>query len=352
MGWRRTVKGRKSVRKDRSSSARDPTPKGLLLSQTTVKTSYHIGGGEMVIATEVFDTFWKFAAERKAIYDKRINGHDAPWVLQHIIARTTFTLLYSWTDDPILQAYRFCNTFRMTDATCQYIIRYVIRAGSQAPAELVFRVLLFDIFTRIGTWEFLLRNIGAPIWATYNRDDYARVLDQAKEEGMTLYTGSFQKPAPFYGHDSAFMNHLHALELLMEADLPGRLVAATSMADLFNWLRTFKGMGDFSAYQLLLNLSYTGLGQFSDAESFVVLGCGAHAGLKRCFRGELSRSMKVDLVRWMQRTQQDHFTRLGLSCTLGPPGSKHHVMSVCDIEHTLCEVDKVGHVLCHAQRGF
>jgi hypothetical protein len=157
---------------------------------------------------------------------------------------------------------------------------------------------------------------------------------------MILYTGSFQKPAPYHGHEFAFMNHLHALELLMKADLPGRLVAATHMADVFDWLCTFKGMGDFTAYQLLLNLSYTGLGKFEDADSFVVLGIGAHAGIGRCFNGELSPDTKVAIVRWMQRTQREHFARLGLSCTLGPPGSKYHEMSVSDVEHTLCEVDK------------
>lgn len=231
----------------------------------------------------------------------------------------------------------------MTDATCQYMIRYVIKAGSQEPAELVFRVVLFDTFTRIDTWEYIVQELGAPTWATYDRREYAQVLGQAREDGMPLYTGSFQKPSPDYGYKIAFMNHLHALERLME-DLPGRLVSATRMADLFSWLRTFKGMGDFNAYQLLLNLSYTGLGEFSDADSFVILGCGARAGLNRCFsHGISSHAKELEVVRWMQRTQRDHFSRLGLSCTLGPPGSPFHEMGVCDIEHTLCEVDKVGY---------
>lgn len=225
------------------------------------------------------------------------------------------------------------------------MIRYVIKAGSQAPAELVFRVVLFDTFTRTDTWEYIIQNLGAPTWETYDRSTYTEVLCQAREDGRSLYTGSFQKPAPDYGHKIACVNHLHALEVLMKADLPGRLVAATRMADIFDWLRTFKGMGDFNTYQLLLNLSYTGLGNFSDADSFVILGCGARAGLNQCFRqGLSSHARELDVVRWMQRTQRDHFSRLGLSCTLGPPDSPFHEMGVCDIEHTLCEVDKVGYI--------
>jgi hypothetical protein len=186
-----------------------------------------------------------------------------------------------------------------------------------------------------------LREIGAPTWATYKRDTYENALRRAKDSGMALYTGSFQKPAPKHGYPENFVNHLKLLELLMEDDLPGRFVAATRMADIFDWLLTFKGMGAFNAYQLLLNLTYTGLTDFSDANSFVVLGPGSRAGLKRCFIQDLSPDQLLDIIRWMKSTQHEHFSRLGLSCTLGPPGSTHHRMQLCDIEHTLCEIDKV-----------
>ena len=41
------------------------------------KTTYTICG-EKFIATDVFDTFWRFAAERQSIYNKRKNGVVAP----------------------------------------------------------------------------------------------------------------------------------------------------------------------------------------------------------------------------------------------------------------------------------
>jgi len=141
----------------------------------------------------------------------------------------------------------------------------------------------------------------------------------------------------------------------MEDDLPGRFVAAKSMADIYDWLRTFKGMGCFNAYQLLLNLTYTGLANFPDTDPFVVVGPGARAGLKRCFGPNLSRSQELDIIRWMQSTQHEHFARLELSCTLGPPGSAYHKMQLCDIEHTLCEVDKyvrLSQRTGHAKRCF
>lgn len=220
-------------------------------------------------------------------------------------------------------------------------MQWVIKVGAQTPAELVFRVVLFDTFTRISTWEYLLKKVGAPLWSTYNRGVYLRALEAAKDDGISLYTGSFQKPAPKLGYDESYANHLVALELLMEDDLPGRLVKAKRMSDIYNWLRTFKGMGEFNTWQLIMNLSYTGLlAKCSDLDSFVALGCGAKAGLKRCFGSTLEPAMQLAVVRWMQETQADHFKRLCLvPATLGPD---HHEMQVCDIEHALCEIDKVS----------
>ena len=249
-----------------------------------------------------------------------------------------------WTTNPILHQGRFCNVFRVLDTTCQYMIHYVIYTGSQDPVELVFRVVLFDTFTRKETWEYLIKEMGALTWANYKRRSYVKILRKAMASGISVYTGSFQKPSPYnrYGMPEAFHNHLLALEALMEADLPGRLCGATSMEELYHWLRTFPGMGEFNTYQLLMNLTYTGLGKFMDADTFVVAGKGARAGLSLCFGRGLSKETELKIMQWMQRTQRRQLARLGLSCTLGPPGTPYYRLQLCDIEHCLCEITKVS----------
>jgi hypothetical protein len=64
-------------RKARLSSARDAAQKAPSRPKKAPKTTYIICG-EKVVATNVFDTFWWFAAERKSIYDKRTKGEAAP----------------------------------------------------------------------------------------------------------------------------------------------------------------------------------------------------------------------------------------------------------------------------------
>src|SRR3546814_18374696 len=78
----------------------------------------------------VLDTYWKFGAERLAMYLRRLAQPNGPW-----------------TDDPILRTYRFTNSFRAADRVSQYLIREIQydSARSPDPAEVIFRTLLFKI---------------------------------------------------------------------------------------------------------------------------------------------------------------------------------------------------------------
>jgi hypothetical protein len=58
------------------------------------------------VRPQIYDTYWKFAGERHAILLRRLAGETPPW-----------------TDDPVLGAYKFCNTYRAADRITQYIIR-------------------------------------------------------------------------------------------------------------------------------------------------------------------------------------------------------------------------------------
>lgn len=275
--------------------------------------------GKSFEPTLAFDTFWKLAAERHAIEERRRSGQPPPW-----------------TKDPILQSHKFCNTFRILDRGCQYLVTEVIEKGSQDPTEVTFRVLLFSLFTNINTYETLRKNIQPFTWSRYKRKEYEKVLRALYARGIAIYTGAYQKPAPDLGFTENFMNHLALMEVLMQ-EMPDVLTTAEYMADVFEWLRTFKSIGDFTAYQLLLNLSYSNVMSFSDHD-FVVMCVGSRRGLRRCFREDIPRSMEVDLVRWMQSSQDDHFARLRLS--FNGLGDQGHPMMLCDIEHTLCELDK------------
>lgn len=249
----------------------------------------------------------------------------------------------SWTEDKYLKQYFFCNTFRVLDKGCQFLIKEVIEKGPQDPVETVFRVILWNTFTKIETWELLDRELGPLTWASYDREKYRRVLSNAVNDGLTLYTGAYIKPAPHYGYPQNYMNHLVFLESLMEQNLASRLLAAQYMANVYEYLISYPSMGPFSTYQLMLSLSYTKYLNFHPND-FVVAGPGSISGLGKLFgrsmiQGrELVDDFDTEVMRYLTESQDLHFKRLGLKFSgLGPEGLP---MTIADIEHTLCEVDK------------
>src|SRR5260221_9893360 len=90
-----------------------PSAKGaarVFVSLTPAKTS------------EVFDTYWHFAAKRQEVFFARLEGKPKPW-----------------TDDPILNEYKFTNAYRASDRVSQYLIRNVIYRGPQESEDVFFR---------------------------------------------------------------------------------------------------------------------------------------------------------------------------------------------------------------------
>ena len=269
--------------------------------------------------TPVFDTYWRFAAERQAIFFKRIAGE--PW---------------PWTDDAILREYKFTNAYRASDRVSQYLIRNVIYSGDQAPAEVLFRILLFKFFNKIETWELLLHELGRVTWSDFDFRRYDDVLTKAIESRRRIYSGAYIMPSGGRSlpHRAKHRNHLDLLQLMMGDDLADRVRAAKSMLDLFDLLRGYPTLGDFLAYQYATDINYSTITDFSEM-SFVVPGPGARDGLRKCFSdpGGLS---EVDLIKRTADRQEEEFGRLGLEfqSLWGRP------LQLIDCQNLFCEVDK------------
>src|SRR4051794_26888738 len=134
----------------------------------------------------VFDAYWRFAAERQRIFELRLDDPTGPW-----------------TDDPILQRFKFCNTFRASDRISQYLISRVIYdpGARDLPAEDVFlRIVLFRLFSKESTWEALEDATGGVRRDTLDTDRLGSLLDGLRREAP-IYTAAFILCAhDAYGH--------------------------------------------------------------------------------------------------------------------------------------------------------
>lgn len=277
--------------------------------------------GRTLTTTPVFDTYWRFAAERQAVYAARLQGRPGPW-----------------THDPILNTHRFTNCYRAADRVSQYLIRHVIYSGPQDFEEVAFRTLLFKIFNRIETWELLSADLGQPGWNSYDFAAYDRILSAAFVSGRTLYSAAYVMAPPRLGAPRKHTNHLRLLERMMRTGLPEALAGAESMYAAFTALRAQPGIGDFLGYQFLIDLNYSN-GLTFDEMDFVVPGPGARDGIRKCF-GKAADGIEPQVIRYMAEHQEEHFARLGLAFG----GLYGRPLQLIDCQNLFCEVDKYARV--------
>jgi alpha-glutamyl/putrescinyl thymine pyrophosphorylase clade 1 len=273
--------------------------------------------GRRVQPTKVFETYWRFAAERHQVYQARLRGEPCPW-----------------TTDSIIASHRFTNCYRAADRVSQYLINEVIYRGSQDADEVLFRILLFKFFNRVSTWRLLHSALGELTWAAFRLDRYDGVLSEAFSRGERIYSAAYLVPPPKLGAQRKHTNHLLLLQQMLRGGLRNKLQACTSMAKAFHVLRGYPGMGDFLAYQLLIDINYSTVINFDEMD-FVAPGPGARDGLRKYF-GPGARGIEADLIRYTSDAQEEHFTGRGLDF----PGLNGRRLQLIDCQNLFCEVDK------------
>lgn len=284
----------------------------------------------MIATTVAYDTYWRFAAERLAMFYRRLHDPVGPW-----------------TNDPILRLYRFTNVFRATDRVSQYLIRDVqYRADrSQDPREVFFRTLLFKIFNKIETWEALEDVHGPLMWQTTDLTALDKTLTELYSRGNAIYSAAYIMPAPPFGHVRKHSNHLALIARMMSDGLPDRLCQARSLEGVYERILEYPGLGRFLAFQYAIDLNYSTLLDFEESE-FVVAGPGALDGISKCFNALDGRSPEA-IIRWVTDRQHSEFSARGLDFD----GLYGRPLQPIDCQNIFCEVSKYTRVYHPELRG-
>jgi hypothetical protein len=283
--------------------------------------------GRRLQPTPVFDTYWRFAARRQALYQARIRRQLPPW-----------------THDPILAAHRFTNCYRASDRVSQALISEVAYpdhaepTGRYAHDNTVFRTLLFKFFNKISTWRTLESELGPITWRRWRPDAARAILDRLATQSERIYSAAYVIPPPQMGGPRKHHDHLLLAETMMANKLPTQLARTDSLEQAYILLRNYRGIGDFLAYQFTIDLNYTIALDF-DENDFVVPGPGARDGIRKCF-GSAATGIETDIIAYMTDTQEKHFARLGLEFPKLGGRTLHYI----DCQNIFCEVDKYSRV--------
>lgn len=204
--------------------------------------------------------YFHFLRERYRILLRRRAGDPAPW-----------------TSDPVLQAWRFCNVRREDDKVTTWF-RENIRDPLAEDPKVFFATIAFRWFNTIETGQLLKPYLLSGEWP---REEVERELKRRKDAGKTIFTAAFMiNSAP------GIEKHVNILDILdgVREDFPTRLLLPRSKQDMFEYVLTIPRLGNFAAYQVVVDLQYTYLLRGApDLNEFTVAGPGCAKGIGLCF---------------------------------------------------------------------
>lgn len=269
---------------------------------------------------EIYDLYWYFAYERQNIFIKKKNGEKSPW-----------------TDDPILQEYKFCNSYRVNDRVSQYLLKNVIYNGKvYSKEDMLFRILLFKLFNKESTWELLINEFGDITLNNFDFNNYSKVLNNAISNNIKIYNDAYISCAnKAYGYNRKHDNHLSLLKEIFIIDRSHlKILAAKTMKEAFDILKSYPLIGNFMSYQLVTDINYSEIVSWREDE-FTVAGPGSLRGIKKCFIN-IGNMSNEDIIKYMYEHQDEEFKRLNLDFKrIG-----NRPLQLIDCQNIFCELDK------------
>ena len=188
-----------------------------------------------------------------------------------------------WTNNRILQNYKFTNVRREHDKTTIYLLNMLEEHKDDCFFNKVLNIVVFRLFNKIETSQL----IG---WIDFTQYDDASVRAKlaSAEPGFVYFTNAFYTTGMRQGFKKYYPDEAFQPIIIprvvnyLSNDVYQDVCAAQSPQDVIEALQIFNGVGDFLSYQMFVDLTYLPEFPWSENE-FVVSGPGCIAGLSELF---------------------------------------------------------------------
>ena len=257
---------------------------------------------------ESVERFFYWVHERTRIQERKDRGD--PW---------------PWTEDPILQEYKFTNAYRERDKTTVWF-RKNIRDPLKYKPEVYMATVIFRWFNLIETGQTLLKHNLHIDW------DPEKAYDVITPQDKWI-TGAYMIKSPtsknkVRGICETITNVWNDRERFLDK------CPWDSLQKMNAWLEGYPFLGPFLAYELATDFRHTFVGfRAFDILTWANAGPGAMRGLNRIYGRELTyTSKKHDWCAEMR----DLLTIAVIQQSLD--------FELREIEHSLCEFDKYERV--------
>jgi len=178
-----------------------------------------------------------------------------------------------WTDDEILQSYRYCNVRRMDDKVSQWLLKNWYEPYYDHP-NMLLACAMARHFNKPETLEY----VGFPNkWRPQRVIDRARKLKQSQPvfNGAYIITGKYSTPDKVEGVVRCVLDPISRVSVF---DLTTR---SQTTQRCIEWLMGMTGIGSFMAGQIAADVRWATSGSFRDRKVWAAIGPGSRRGMNR-----------------------------------------------------------------------
>lgn len=260
------------------------------------------------------DDFVKFIVARHSIWESRHAGEPKPW-----------------TDDPILQQYRFCNVYRELDTVTEWISENW-RNPNAGHRDLWFAMAV----ARWVNWPDTLAEIGFPV--PWNPKKFIRAIAKRRDLGEKVWTGAYMIGTQGNAKDKPLFIAQDVLQPLWDRRSELRPQSGDTLAAFAQRIIDVKNQGRFMVGQMVADAKYADpiLKQASDWDTWAVSGPGSRRGLNRIVGHPLTQG-------WREPVFLETLTEVRRLVNKDLP-ERMEPLHAQDVQNCLCEFDKYERV--------
>lgn len=270
---------------------------------------------ENVKLLSIGDRFCYFIREREAVRLKKEAGKSTPW-----------------TDDTILQRFRFCNVRRMDDRVSRWLLDNWYKPHFGHPNMMV-ACAIARFFNLPASLEPITKYVFSKRWGAGTAKKIKEILRKRKSAGETVFNGAY-----IVSTNGVKMDKLDAVIDNYVAPLVYLKVSTDSMESCAMVLMESNGIGSFMAGQIVADMRWASPGQWADRDSWAPKGPGSLRGINRL----AGRPLKTNIRQEQFLTELDNLRE---ACLNKLATSITDRIEMHDWQNCLCEFDKYERTL-------
>ncbi len=265
--------------------------------------------------------FTAFVIERELIRQRRLWGDPAPW-----------------TEDKVLQTYRFCNVRRRDDKVSQWLLDNIF---SITEKDYALTAALVRLINWPPTLKFLIfKGILPTTMETFDRDAFIDAMAEYKRDNVKAFTGAYMV-FPTNKYAPKEVGVADTLTSLIERREPIRAaIASNSVANTAHEIDECAGLAAFMAGQISADLTYLPgqLDLATDLYTWAPLGPGSQKGMNYMLGFKVNK-------KWKQADFNKNLIDVWHELTPYVKFADNIPMTLHDVQNCFCEYSKYARTI-------